>query len=426
LQEVLIETGQFSQALEVTERGRSRAFVELLDRGLSPQADQQDIEAPNIAQMRQIAAEQNATIVSYGIGRKMSEQTGRRELIDSEIWIWVVKPDGTVDFRRQDLQPLADQGLTIETLISGSRCFGDRLCMLRSQSRRGDRGLSRSDSTNANVDPNLSDLHNLLIAPIQDLLPPTPDQEVVFVPHRSLFLVPFAALQDSAGRYLIEDHTIRTAPSIQVLDLTRQQRQTISGEGITIVGNPTMPKGLAQLPGTEKEAQAIAAMFGAEILTGDDATQTTVTQAMKNSRFVHLATHGLLDGFGDDAQNIPGAIALAPTEADDGFLTTSEILELNLNSEMVVLSACDTGRGTITEDGVIGLSRSFMGAGVPSVVVSLWQVPDISTSDLMIEFYKQLQSNPDKAQALRQAMLINLEKYPNPKDWAGFTLMGET
>ncbi|AFY38249.1 filamentous hemagglutinin family outer membrane protein [[Leptolyngbya] sp. PCC 7376] len=426
LQEVLIESGQFIDALEVSERGRSRAFVELLDRGLAPQAKTQDIDAPDIAQMRRIAAEQQATLVSYSIGRQIIDSNGQREQIDSEIWIWVVQPDGSMDFRRQDLQAITAQGLSVEDLVSDSRCFGDRLCMLRSQSRRGGRGLSSNGQADIS-DPHLAQLHQLLIAPIEDLLPTDTNKEVVFIPHRALFLVPFAALQDSTGRYLIEDHTIRTAPSIQVLDLTHQQRQKVSGEGITIVGNPTMPQGLEQLPGAETEAQAIAAIFDTEFITGDDATPTLVSQTIANSRIIHLATHGLLDGLGDnDAQKIPGAIALAPTEADDGFLTASEILELKLNSEMVVLSACDTGRGTITEDGVIGLSRSFMGAGVPSVLVSLWQVPDESTSDLMIEFYGQLQSNPNKARALRQAMLANLQKYGQPRDWAAFTLMGET
>ncbi|AFY38246.1 filamentous hemagglutinin family outer membrane protein [[Leptolyngbya] sp. PCC 7376] len=427
LQKVLIESGQFTKALEITERGRSRAFVELLEDSNSPQADEQDIEAPDIDQMRQIAADQQATLVSYAIAREVVEQRGQRDLVNSEIWIWVVQPSGTVDFRRQDLQSLTAQGLELDDLVSASRCFGDRVCLLRSQTQQVSQGLVHADNAAVNFDPNLNQLHDLLIAPIQDLLPTAPEQEVVFVPHRSLFLVPFAALQDDTGRYLIEDHTIRTAPSIQVLDLTRQQRQTVSGQGITIVGNPTMPKELEQLPGTEKEALAIAAMFDTDIITGDEATPTLVTQSIANSRFIHLATHGLLDGYGDnDVQKRPGAIALAPTEVDDGFLTASEILELDLNSEMVVLSACDTGRGTITEDGVIGLSRSFMGAGVPSVVVSLWQVPDESTSDLMIEFYEQLRQNPNKAQALRQAMLVNLKKYGQPIDWAGFTLMGET
>ena len=89
------------------------------------------------------------------------------------------------------------------------------------------------------------------------------------------------------------------------------------------------------------------------------------------------------------------------------------------------MSACDTGKGKITGDGVIGLSRSLISAGVPSVIVSLWSVPDAPTADLMTEFYKQLRANPDKAQALRQAMLETKKTHPNPVDWAAFTLIGE-
>jgi CHAT domain-containing protein len=91
----------------------------------------------------------------------------------------------------------------------------------------------------------------------------------------------------------------------------------------------------------------------------------------------------------------------------------------------VVLSACDTGRGEITGDGVVGLSRSFVAAGAPSVLVSLWAVDDSSTSELMGEFYRQLQSQPNKAQALRQAMLKIRRQKTNPFYWAAFTLIGE-
>jgi CHAT domain-containing protein len=107
------------------------------------------------------------------------------------------------------------------------------------------------------------------------------------------------------------------------------------------------------------------------------------------------------------------------------LLTANEILDLKLNSELVVLSACDTGRGRITGDGVIGLSRSLILAGTPSVIVSLWAVPDAATATLMTEFYRAFLKNPDKAQALRQAMLTALKQYPNPRDWAAFTLVGE-
>ncbi len=122
---------------------------------------------------------------------------------------------------------------------------------------------------------------------------------------------------------------------------------------------------------------------------------------------------------------VPVAVALAPTGQDDGFLTAGEILDLKLNAALVVLSACDTGRGNITSDGVIGLSRSLISAGATSVLVSLWSVPDAPTSQLMTEFYRQLQLYPDKAKALRQAMLNTMKQHPNPKDWAAFTLIGE-
>ena len=151
---------------------------------------------------------------------------------------------------------------------------------------------------------------------------------------------------------------------------------------------------------------------------------------MLNAQVIHLATHGLLEyGIPSESfvRDLPGAIALAPSDTDDGLLTSAEIYGMKLKAELVVLSACDTGRGTLTSDGVIGLSRSLISAGVPSVIVSLWAVPDAPTADLMSEFYRQWQQTPDKAQALRQAMLAIMQTptHSNPRDWAAFTLIGE-
>ncbi len=98
---------------------------------------------------------------------------------------------------------------------------------------------------------------------------------------------------------------------------------------------------------------------------------------------------------------------------------------LKLNAELVVLSACNTGRGKITGDGVIGLSRSLFIAGVPSLLVSLWTVEDDSTAELMTLFDRNRQQGMDKAKALRQAMLKMMQKFPKPENWAAFTLIGE-
>jgi CHAT domain len=123
---------------------------------------------------------------------------------------------------------------------------------------------------------------------------------------------------------------------------------------------------------------------------------------------------------------IPGAIILAPSGDDDGAIHAIDILQLKLDSELVVLSACSTGRGKITGDGVIGLSRCFILAGVPSIVVSLWNMGVISAKLLMTEFYQNLARGDDRATALRCAMLTTKARFPSPIAWAAFTLIGET
>jgi CHAT domain-containing protein len=189
------------------------------------------------------------------------------------------------------------------------------------------------------------------------------------VPHQQLFLVPFSALTDPQGKYLIERHTIVTTPSIQALEVTRKkkQQQVKSSTLSVVVGNPTMPsivhpqKGtliqLPSLPGAQREGEKIAQFLNTQLLTGTQATKAKVLGLLSNAQYIHLATHGLLDDY--SGWGIPGALALAPTNDDKGLLTSSEIQDLKLNAELIVLSACDTGRGDVTGDGIVGLSRAL-------------------------------------------------------------------
>lgn len=306
----------------------------------------------------------------------------------------------------------------------------------------------------------LQQLHKLLIEPIADLLPTDASKPVIFIPTKSLFFVPFPALQDPDGKYLIEKHTILTAPSIQVLDLAQKRRQKIqqsTNQGILVVGNPTMPvlvsadgkppEQLPPLPGAEQEARAIASLLNTKPIIGSNATEPVVMSLMLKARIIHIATHGLLDPIYKWKES-PGAIALAPlqdnstislrdlqvpyppsmpnNELIDGFFMLDNYFSVPpLNAELVVLSACDTGRGKLTEDGVVGLSRSFITAGIPSLIVSLWAIPDAPTTFLMTEFYRNWQQTGNKAQALRQAMLTTMKQHPDPRNWAAFTLIGE-
>lgn len=411
LQQVYIALDRLETALEIAERGRARAFVELLAaRSNSTVRGTDDVSAPTADQIRQVAADLNATLVQYSIIPKVA------------LYIWTVQPSGEIDFRSVDL---SQQESSIADLVALSRtAIGIQ--------DRGVEVVGRQLETDRQTHQQLQELYRLLVTPIADFLPTNANDRVIFLPQGELLLVPFAALQDEHGTYLVENHTPIVAPSVQVLQLTGQPRRAGGTEGeVLVVGNPTMPTvelpsgetlDLLPLPGAEREAIEIAELLDAEALTGGAATETVVRQRLPQVDIVHFATHGLLDDFGT---GIPGAVVLSPGEGNDGLLRAEEIFNLQLNANLVVLSACDTGRGNITGDGIVGLSRSFVAAGVPSTIVSLWAVPDVPTAFLMAEFYRQWQQQPDKARALRQAMLLTLDRHPDPLKWGAFVLLGQ-
>ncbi|BAY81487.1 hypothetical protein NIES267_09640 [Calothrix parasitica NIES-267] len=380
-------------------------------------------------QIKQVAKTQNATLVQYSLLTNEAQE--------SELAIWVIKPTGEITMRRVDLKAWKQKSKTSLTdLITKTNS------KLNSGNYFNKGGISIGKSSqNKRISIELKKLHQVLIQPIADLLPKQPEERVAFIPQNKLFLVPFAALQDNKGKYLIEKHTISTAPSIQVLDslyqrkIARNQKSfvptTMTDDELLIVGNPTAPKASLtkkdsckppSLPGAEKEAKNIAQILKTQALTGDAATETAIVDKISQARIIHLAAMT----YPEDCKtnNSPGVIALASSNQDDGWLRTSEIQDLNLKADLVVLSGCETALGKITGDGVIGLSRSFFAAGADSVIGSLWLVPDESTATLMTNFHANLSENTDKAGALRQAMLETMKKYPNPKDWGGFTLVG--
>jgi CHAT domain-containing protein/Flp pilus assembly protein TadD len=430
LQEALVHQNQVEAALEISERGRARAFVELIASSLKL-SEVESYQAPSpltFSQIQEIARRQQATLVEYSYVNQ-----------NQILYIWVIQPDGRLSFRTMDVE----QRIPIE------------IVPLATDAIAAERGESQGELTAAQSIVNRrkqreaqifnQQLYELLIAPIVDLLPTDPNAHVIFIPQGDLFKRAFPALQDQQGQYLIEKHTILVSPAIQIIDLTEQKRQHLTQRSDhLIVGNPKMPmiplqagaepQPLDPLPGTEKEATTIAQMLKTQAILGEQATENLIVEQMPKAKTIHFATHGLLNEVSYLGLDIPGALAFTPAaEVDEttayhnGLLTTREILNLQLNAELVVLSACNTGLGEITSDGVIGLSRAFISAGVPSIIVSLWSIPDGPSADLMIEFYRQMQiqQTPDKAIALRQAMLKIMQDYPDPYNWAGFLLVGQ-
>lgn len=179
--------------------------------------------------------------------------------------------------------------------------------------------------------------------------------------------------------------------------------------------------------------KTIAELFGVspnrpDILLGIYANETTFKKSpLKEYRYLHFATHGDLPG---KVQGINEPfLLLGQVEnegGDNGFLTLTKVIGLSLDAEMVVLSACLTGRGKVMEgEGVANFARAFQHAGSRSVVVSLWEVASYQTVEYMIEFYKYLKGGKSRTEALSLARKQIKKKYPRPYYWAPFVLYGE-
>ncbi|MGB3238859.1 MAG: CHAT domain-containing protein [Geitlerinemataceae cyanobacterium] len=357
-----------------------------------------------IDDFQRVAQAEKATLVQYSL---LEDSSG------NSIFIWVIPPEGDIQFRQIELD-------------------SNPISQIVTEARQQILNLGFSRSAKINSFPALQELYRIVIQPIAEFLPQEPGSLVVFIPQGDLFLVPFAALQDEAGTYLVDRYAIATAPSIEALDLLHQRRQTVTGLAgdVLVVGNPTPPvvssapgvdsQPLSPLPRAQREAIEIAKLFHTEALIGDRATQSAILERMPSARIIHLATYNSADWTGE----FPESIALSATKTDTGLLAADQIQALNLNAELVVLSSNSSALGQITGDGSIGIPRAFMVSGVPTVIASLWTIENNSTAVLMQEFYRQLQHDPHPAQAFRQAMLIVRENYPHPRDWAAFTVIG--
>jgi CHAT domain-containing protein/Flp pilus assembly protein TadD len=201
-------------------------------------------------------------------------------------------------------------------------------------------------------------------------------------------------------------------------------------------------KFLASLPGSKREVENIKQIlqnkFAVKDLMRAEASETNV-KATQNPQILHIATHGFFLADEEDAENgvkvsplfrsglmMAGASQEQNPESDDGVLTAYEVMNLNLEStELVVLSACQTGLGQVRNgEGVYGLQRAFQVAGTKNLIMSLWSVDDAATQELMTYFYKELQNNLPKRQAFRNAQNKLKQKYPKPYYWGAFVLVG--
>lgn len=287
-----------------------------------------------------------------------------------------------------------------------------------------------------------------------------PGQRLIIVPDGLLHYLPFEALIHK-GRYLVEDHEISYSPSASMLAQWRDSRgQAETGDRMELLafGDPifgpelkasvTKKPGsrpidvsrnarasrgfrLPPLPRTRDEVQYIASLFPPDrtrLYLGKDSSEDAVKrETLRRYRRLHFATHSLIDEVSPSRSAVVLTLNNDPDE--DGFLEVNEISELDLDCDLVVLSACQTGRGQLLSgEGIVGLSRAFLYAGARSVVVSLWSVSDISTGHLMKSFYQHLAGNLGNSAALRLAKLQMLRggaETRHPYYWAPFVTVGK-
>ncbi len=188
-----------------------------------------------------------------------------------------------------------------------------------------------------------------------------------------------------------------------------------------------------RLPYTRTEAESILKLVpAAEEMQAFDFTANRATATnpqLSQYRIVHFATHGILNSKNPELSGVVLSLVDEKGKSQNGFLRLNDIFNLNLPAELIVLSACQTGLGQdVKGEGLVGLTRGFMYAGAPRVLVSLWSVDDQGTSELMSRFYKKmLQEKLQPAAALRAAQIEmwQEERWRSPYYWAGFTLQGE-
>ncbi|MBP9094812.1 CHAT domain-containing protein, partial [bacterium] len=487
---LLFDQKRFDEALEIAERGRARAFLDLLEGrrqnvfagqttaaatplavklasqpntpskqlAIAPTASAaEDLSSSSTSSMRGVQVvprEFTAVDSAHGlsletalspVNAKAPDLKELKELVKAshgyvleyfaagdKLYIWLVNPLGEVEIAAVSAishkEPVQKVTAAYQAIITPPKTITD---LLASNQRR---------------QQHMIDLYKILIEPVKAKLPKNPEDVITVIPQAELFKVPFAALTDPSGRLFIEDHTLAVVPAIGVFRATQKLAADLAtgNDSLFAFGNPkiNIVSGLGALPYAEREVKKISELFGVDksfVKIGSEATKSTLRQFASKSSVIHLATHGLID----EERPMDSAVLLATTGDDDGILSVKDILQLPpLKAKLVTLSACQTGRGKITGDGVAGLSRAFIIAGTPSVLVTLWNVDDVMTEYQMEAFYREYLKGEHKARALRDAQLKTIafmEKglvvsgaagavkiRANPRYWAAFQLIGNS
>jgi CHAT domain-containing protein len=446
---VLTRLGRRDEAWRTVERGKARAFAEGLQgrrfrETVPPAAAPQLAEIEKrILSLRVQLAPQNESIVR-GAGR---EPAVLRSLLDqAEAQFALARQQAGLassrgsqavkleppPFRALQAKLPANTALVEYFLLADSvtafvvtrRSVQQVVWKADAKALRGDvlrlRALLSDGNSEERLKPLLAKVSEAVWKPVSPKLPAAVSR-LVIVPAGYLNYLPFQVLEMTDGRAVIERYAVSYLPSASTLLLLGEAPPMSRDLFLGALGNVSVD-GWAPLPGTLRESEGIGRIFPEAVkASGNMLTHDEAVSALEHHREVHFATHGLLD------QHAPlfSALLLSPAEGQPARLSLYELMDMNVQARLVVLSACETGLGQLLGgDEVAGLTRTILSAGASTVVSSLWKVSDDSTALLMQEFYRRLRARARVTDALRGAALEVRKQYPHPFYWAPFLVTG--
>lgn len=428
---LLFAAGQYGEAFEFVERSKSRALVDMLATkkdfaiaGADPektrlalamldQADSQSRQL-NASPVHEPGAEQrNLKLVRQDIeaaAPDLSSLVSVSSVPLAEMQDKLAEGEQLVEFYYQDDALFAF--VLDRKAIQAVKLDGAGLAGLV----QGLRSAVENPGSGAWSNPARL-LHARLIKPIESLLA---GRRLIVVPHGALHYLPFNALMAEDGSLLIDRHTLRMLPAASVINLLKPVL-TAKNSPLLSFGNPDLGDAKLDLAFAEGEARAVANLVnGSRLLLRKEASESNFRRAGGLFSRIHFATHGKFQA----ESPLDSGLYLARDAENDGLLKVSELYSMQINADLITLSACETGLGKIDNgDDVVGLARGFLYAGARSVISSLWSVDDKATAELMSAFYIELATTP-KAEALRAAQLKTRAQFPHPFFWAAFQLTG--
>lgn len=450
---LLSKAGRHQDAMLTAERGRGRAFLDLLaTRSVEAEGGGaetllgrfRDPKDPTLRSF--VSADPLPLDAALATARRLHSHILTYWVEPGTVTICVMSPEGVVNSKRVDVAASRLERLVRATWETKQADAG-RLDRLAAAPTRGPVvGRIELDQSSRAA---FRELYDALVLPVRQWLPSRGDARLTVVPHGLLFRLSFAGLTNERGQYLVEGYSLHYSPSIALLAVT-ESRRPVEGDAPHVLVADSDPRMLVSgaplppLPAARREIDGVAAVLGtARVvrLTGASANELRVREVAPSARVLHFATHGIVpDDRPFDAFLALGSDGSEP--ARDGRLSAREVYDLNLRTELVVLSGCRTARGPVTGDGVLGLSRAFLYSGTQSLMATLWDVYDESGAQLLPLFYAEWRRSGDKAEALRRAQIDLIRRLragsirlktaagdfvvpEHPAFWAGFVLVGE-